>query len=226
MSLKFPNPLPYSCFGFAPLASSLDVETDSVFGQLTDDLEAHFAKFGPVVSPAQNLKAALTFLKDGGVLMLMPGTYMLYESLEIGAFQKLVGFGDVTIEFAAGAQLLLQGERSSAEGLTLLKRDVDRLAGWLVELNGDRSRLHNCILNNKETRAVAVNGDGCAVTANVMRRDAAFSIIAIDTYVSDSASSATICGNQPSLSRYWSVSYKTGTSTVEAANSVHVQVRP
>ena len=215
MSLQRPRLNPYSRPGLSDIPSALDVETNVALDALKDNLDTLQAQWGPMVTPAQNLAAALSCLDDDGILLLLPGTYQIRADLTLTRGCKLVGIGAVTLQLAGSHRISLQGAHCGLADLRVACNDP--IAPDVILVAGEHCRLDRLDVATAGDVGVRIAASHCLATGLRFHEQAA-PVTGSDVYVEDAATYATICATSWSTTRTFALSYKGGSNASEAAN--------
>lgn len=168
---------------------------------------------GIVLTPANDVSAALAACMDGDTLLLLPGTYLIRRDLVIAKSVTLRGLG-ATLEFDGTARVLVTANRVTLDGLRF-ESQVDT-TDWL-SVSGNNCMLRDLSLDVDATRAVSITGNFCGVQGCSFAgtRPAAGS----DVYFADGATYGIVCGTMWSATAgTFSLDYRAIDLTSEAAN--------
>lgn len=168
---------------------------------------------GIVLTPANDVSAALAACMDGDTLLLLPGTYLIHRDLVIAKSVTLRGLG-ATLEFDEQALVQVTANRVALDSLRFVSRSG--AADWL-QVSGDNCMLRNLSLDVDATRAVSVTGNFCGVQGCSF--DGTRPVAGADVYFADGATYGIVCGTMwNGTAGTFSLDYRAIDLTSEAAN--------
>lgn len=168
---------------------------------------------GVILSPLDDIGAALKALADDDRVLLLPGVYVVRTNIYVAKRLNIIGYG-ARLEFDGNAALSVHANRATLQGLQIVSRSG--AADWLV-VDGDNVMLRDLLLDVDATRAVSVSGNYCGVQgcAFAGARPAGGS----DVYFADGATYGIVCGTMwNGTAGTFSLDYRAIDNTSEAAN--------
>lgn len=186
---------------------------DFVLQSFAQSLQYFRTAVGVVLTPDDDIVAALVACKDGDTVLLLPGTYVVRRNLTIAKSVTLRGLG-ATLELDGQALVQVTANRVTLANLSIVSRSG---AADLLSISGNNCMLRDLYLDVDATRAVSVTGDYCGVQGCSFAgtRPAA----GADVYFADGATYGIVCGTMwNGAAGSFSLDYRAIDLTSEAAN--------
>ncbi len=199
----------------APMRSG-SKDTDLCLQAWAQSLQVFRDVAGVVLTPGDDISAALSACRDGDRVLLLPGTYFLRRSIAVSKRVTIMGYG-ATLEFDAGASLSVTADYAVLEGFACVQRAASGLVPAFLTVTANRVLLHRLFVDVDADQAVRVTGDYCSVQA--CRFDGSRPALGSDVYFADGATYGIACGIMWSAAAgAYSLDYRAIDLTSEAAN--------
>lgn len=150
---------------------------------------------GVVCSPSDDLDDILRACEDGDTVLLLPGIYDAYTTINVIRSISIVGLG--AIIKGEGLLMDLQADECDVRNVTFER--TDRVAAGptsaAVLVSGNASLVDGCIFSTPGPRGLQVDGDYCSAQNNRFLENASRQAGDSDVYWADGAIWGTACGN-------------------------------
>lgn len=180
---------------------------------------------GAMITPDDAIEVAVANARGGERIVLLPGEYRLRANLVVQRDVTLVGLGAVTIRSSAFT-VELAATGASLKDLHVVRDSRGALPAVLV--SSPECVIDGLRVSGPTSIGIVVSANDCRVSHACFAKHSSHVAGDVDVRFEDTALRGIVVGGRWSVTRQFSVSYKTGTSTSEAGNGPPsvIEIRP
>lgn len=182
---------------FYPTAPTItmDLATDMAMRGVFGDRTRLRNMCGIIASPSDDLQTMFQACEDGDTILLLPGTYDAYSTIEIKKRICVVGLG--ALVRGSGILLDIQSDDAQVHWVGFQRDDRASVAtsSATVLVSGDGAAVYDCTFSTPGQRGLQIDGSYCSAQGNKFLPNASRQAGDSDVYFADGAIWGTATGN-------------------------------